>query len=178
MIEFYKENIGISWTFYAIWSQKMWSNLQTFYRVYEMSVSVHVYRHCIFQVRYRDFTEILLTFVMSINGSSFPKIHKVQTLATKDSKGPQTNMPNVGSIKTWSAGVFNVCTKIKRLAGDCDEIWHFRSIDGKIIIDRSFDGNFDEFGPFLWDLWSFELGRSALESPAFPSPTPPSQLKI
>ena len=37
-----------------------------------MSVSVHVYRHCILQVRYRDFTEILLTFVMSINGSSFP----------------------------------------------------------------------------------------------------------
>ena len=21
--------------------------------------------------------------------------------------------------------------------------------------------NFDEFGPFLWDLWSFEFGRSA-----------------
>ena len=33
-----------------------------------MSVSVHVYR----LGRYRDFTEILLTFVMSINGSSFP----------------------------------------------------------------------------------------------------------
>ena len=46
----------------------MWSNLQTFYRVNKMSVSVHVYR----LGRYRDFTEILLTFVMSINGSSFP----------------------------------------------------------------------------------------------------------
>ena len=33
------------------------------------------------------------------------------------------------------------------------------------IIDRSFDGNFGEFGPFLWDLWSFELERSASESP-------------
>ena len=30
-----------------------------------------------------------------------PRIHKVQTLTTKDCKGPQTNMPeNVGSIKT------------------------------------------------------------------------------
>ena len=30
-----------------------------------------------------------------------PRIHKVQTLNTKDYKGPQTNMPkNVGSIKT------------------------------------------------------------------------------
>ena len=29
---------------------------------------------------------------------------RVQTLTTKDCKGPQTNMPeNVGSIKTWSA---------------------------------------------------------------------------
>ena len=37
-----------------------------------MSVSVHVYRHCNLQVIYRDFTEILLTFVKSINGSSFP----------------------------------------------------------------------------------------------------------
>ena len=37
-----------------------------------MSVSVHVYRHSILLGRYRDFTEILLTFVMSINGSSFP----------------------------------------------------------------------------------------------------------
>ena len=33
------------------------------------------------------------------------------------------------------------------------------------IIDRSFDGNFGEFGPFLWDLWSFELEQSASESP-------------
>ena len=32
------------------------------------------------------------------------------------------------------------------------------------IIDRSFDGNFGEFGPFIWDLWSFELERSASES--------------
>ena len=31
-------------------------------------------------------------------------IIQVQTLTTKDCKGPQTNMPeNVGSIKTWSA---------------------------------------------------------------------------
>ena len=31
---------------------------------------------------------------------------KVQTLTTKDCKGPQTNMPkNVGSIKTWSAKI-------------------------------------------------------------------------
>ena len=30
-------------------------------------LSVQVYRHCILQVRYRDFTEILLTFVMPIN---------------------------------------------------------------------------------------------------------------
>ena len=37
-----------------------------------MSVSVHVYRRSILLGRYRDFTEILLTFVMSINGSSFP----------------------------------------------------------------------------------------------------------
>ena len=37
-----------------------------------MSVTVHVYRHCVLQRRYGDFTEILLTFVMSINGSSFP----------------------------------------------------------------------------------------------------------
>ena len=30
--------------------------------------------------------------------------NSVQTLTTKDCKGPQTNMPeNVGSIKTWSA---------------------------------------------------------------------------
>ena len=30
-----------------------------------------------------------------------PRIHKVQTLTTKDCKGSQTNMPkNVGSIKT------------------------------------------------------------------------------
>ena len=33
-----------------------------------------------------------------------PRIHKVQTLTTKDCRGPQTNMPkNVGSIKTWPA---------------------------------------------------------------------------
>ena len=57
---------------YPIWSQKIWPTLQTFYRVYKMSASVHVYRHCILQVRYRDFTEILLTFHKSINGSSFP----------------------------------------------------------------------------------------------------------
>ena len=37
-----------------------------------MSVSVHVYSHRNFIVRYRDFTEISLTFVTSTNGSSFP----------------------------------------------------------------------------------------------------------
>ena len=46
------------------------------------------------------------------------------------------------------------------------------------IIDTSFDGNFGEFGPFLWDLWSFELERSALESPAFPFFLLLVQLKI
>lgn len=34
-------------------------------------LSVHVYRQRILQGRYRDFTEILLTFVISINGLSF-----------------------------------------------------------------------------------------------------------
>ena len=37
-----------------------------------MSVRVHVYRHCNLQVRYRDFTEILPTFVKSLNCSNFP----------------------------------------------------------------------------------------------------------
>ena len=46
------------------------------------------------------------------------------------------------------------------------------------IIDRSFDGSFGEFGPFLWDLWSFELERSASESPAFPFFLLLVQLKI
>ena len=32
------------------------------------------------------------------------------------------------------------------------------------IIDRSFDGSFGEFGPFLWDLWSFEW-NGRLQSP-------------
>ena len=40
------------------------------------------------------------------------------------------------------------------------------------------DGNFGEFGPFLWDLWSFELERSASESPAFPYFLLLVQLKI
>ena len=35
-------------------------------------LSVQVYRQRILQGRYRDFTEILLTFVISINGSSSP----------------------------------------------------------------------------------------------------------
>ena len=56
----------------SIWSRKIWPTLQTFYMVYKMSASVHIYRHCILQVRYRDITEILLTFLKSINGSSFP----------------------------------------------------------------------------------------------------------
>ena len=47
----------------------MSSILQTFYRVYKMSSSVDVYRHCILEGRHRDLTEILLK---SINGSSFP----------------------------------------------------------------------------------------------------------
>ena len=35
----------------------------------------------------------------------------VQTLTTKDCKGPQTNMPkNVGSIKTWSAKMKSRCS--------------------------------------------------------------------
>ena len=72
MIEFYNENIGISRTLYAIWSRKTWSYLQIFYRVHKMSVSVHVYSHRNFIVRYKDFTEISLTFVTSTNGSSFP----------------------------------------------------------------------------------------------------------
>ena len=46
------------------------------------------------------------------------------------------------------------------------------------IIDRSFDGNFGEFGPFLWDLWGFDLERSASESPAFPFFLLLVQLKI
>ena len=46
------------------------------------------------------------------------------------------------------------------------------------IIDRSFDGSFGEFEPFLWDLWSFELERSASESPAFPFFLLLAQLKI
>ena len=60
--------------------------------------------------------------------------------------------------------------KIKRFASGCDEMQDSRSIEGKdkLIIDRSSEGNFGEFGPLLWDLWSFELGRSALESLAFP----------
>ena len=33
---------------------------------------------------------------------------------------------------------------------------------------RSFNGNFGELRPFLWDLWSFELGGSASDSPALP----------
>ena len=38
----------------------------------------------------------------------------VQTLSTKDRKGPQTNMPNVGSIKTRSAKLLsrNICLLI------------------------------------------------------------------
>ena len=47
-----------------------------------------------------------------------------------------------------------------RLAGGCDEIWDFRSIEWK--------DKFWRVWTILWDLWSFELGRSALESPAFP----------
>ena len=46
------------------------------------------------------------------------------------------------------------------------------------IIDRSFDGNFGGFGPFLYDLWSFELEQSASESPAFPFFLLLVQLKI
>ena len=37
-----------------------------------MSVGVQVKRHFISQRTYGDFTENLLTFVMSINGSSIP----------------------------------------------------------------------------------------------------------
>ena len=69
--------------------------------------------------------------------------------------------------------------KIKRLAGGCDENLRLQKHRReRQIIDRSFDGNFGEFEPFLWDLWSFELGRSALESPAFPFFSLLVQLKI
>ena len=44
----------------------MWLNLRTFYSVCKMCVSVHVYRHCSLQGRYRD----LLRFYQ-LNGSSF-----------------------------------------------------------------------------------------------------------
>ena len=45
---------------------------------FDWTVRVHVYRHCILQGRYRDFTEIFVSFVMSINGSSFPvRAHKL-----------------------------------------------------------------------------------------------------
>ena len=46
------------------------------------------------------------------------------------------------------------------------------------IIDRPFDGNFGEFGLLFWDSWSFELGRSASESPASPFFLLLIQLKI
>ena len=69
--------------------------------------------------------------------------------------------------------------KIKRLAGGCDENLRLQKHRReRQIIDRSFDGNFGEFEPFLWDLWGFELGRSALESPAFPFFLLLVQLKI
>ena len=38
---------------------------------------------------------------------------------------------------------------------------------GKTDYQQSFDGNFGEFGPFLRDLWSFELEQSASHSTAF-----------
>lgn len=64
LIEFFIEKtLGFHGHFYAIWSHKMWSNLQTFYRVCKVSVGVHAYRHCILQGTYRDFTDILQTFV-------------------------------------------------------------------------------------------------------------------
>ena len=44
----------------------MWLNLRTFYSVCKMCVSVHVYRHCSLQGRYKD----LLRFYQ-LNGSSF-----------------------------------------------------------------------------------------------------------
>ena len=59
--------------------------------------------------------------------------------------------------------------KIKHFASGCDEIWDSRSLEGK---DK------DDFGPFLWDLWSFELEWSASESPAFPFFLLLLQLKI
>ena len=43
---------------------------------------------------------------------------------------------------------------------------------------KNLNGNFGGFGPCLWDLWSFELERSALESPAFPFFLLLVQLKI
>jgi len=66
MLKIYKENMRISQTFYAIYLLKMWLNLQTFYSVCKMCVSVHVYRYCNLQGRYKD----LLRFYQ-LNGSSF-----------------------------------------------------------------------------------------------------------
>ena len=65
-------------------------------------------------------------------------------------------------------------TKVRRLRAQAAQK-HRRE---RQIIDRSFDGNFGEFGPFLWDLWSLELERSASESPAFPFFLLLVQLKI
>ena len=74
-------------TFYFFLSvlQRLCSHFKRFFCVYfkisvnfDWTVRVHAYRHCILQGRYRDFTEIFVTFVMSINGSSFPvRAHKL-----------------------------------------------------------------------------------------------------
>ena len=50
----------------------MCSYLLRFYRVYKISLSVHVYRHRNLQRECRHFTEIRLTFIKSVNSSSFP----------------------------------------------------------------------------------------------------------
>ena len=71
MTEFYKENIEISQTLYAIWSGKI-SNLQIFYRLYRLNRLYSVSVHVIDIVIYKEDIEILLTFLKPINGSSFP----------------------------------------------------------------------------------------------------------
>ena len=53
----------------------------------------------------KRFWSYLIAFRSCIsNGKPEQLLYLIQTLTTKDCKGPQTNMPeNVGSIKTWSS---------------------------------------------------------------------------
>ena len=95
LIKFYRKNTEISQAFNAIWTRKMWSNLLRFYRVYKISVSVHIYRHRNLQRNCKHFTEIRLTFIKSVNSSNFPVIyilalpfwsHDIKRPSTKDHK--------------------------------------------------------------------------------------------